>query len=283
MNSLLVCLCIYLYNVKKRGSLMKSIPVALTIAGSDSSGGAGIQSDIKTFHELGVFPCSVITCLTAQNSTEVREILSVNENFVEKQISAVTDDMNVVSVKIGMLYNTAIIGVVAHCINRYSLRNIVIDPVMVSTSNDSLIAHDLVMAYREKLLPLADLVTPNLYEASMLSGRAVINIEDMREAALEITGYGAKNVLIKGGHLEEEKATDLLYNEGVFEKLTAKVVESEKEFHGTGCMYSAAITAYIAYGNDILTSVKKAKDFVTLSIKKAYSPGKGSMFLNHRH
>lgn len=255
---------------------------ALTVAGSDSGGGAGIQADLKTFHRLGVFGSSVITCLTAQNTVGVRGIQAAEPQFVRTQLAAVLDDIPVAALKTGMLYSAEIIDAVAGVLRELSGVQISVDPVMVATSGDPLLKEEAVAAYKEKLFPLATLVTPNLHEAELLTGRTIRSEPDMKEAALELAEYGCRSVLIKGGHLEESKeAVDMLYSDGSFERLSSKRIELQSETHGSGCTLSAAITAYLAKGDTLSEACRKGKEFVLRAIQHARPLGKGAVVLDH--
>ncbi len=241
---------------------------ALTIAGSDSSGGAGIQADLKTFQVLNVYGMSVITSITAQNTLGVKAIHDIPEDIVALQIDAVLEDINVDAAKTGMLSNANIINTVAEKVEQYKIEKIVIDPVMVAKSGARLLREDAVKELINKIIPLAFLVTPNISEAEIISGIKINFFESIKEACKIIQSLGAKNVLIKGGHLGGEKSIDVLFN-GV-EFYTFEVDRTNtKNTHGTGCTLSAAIAAELAKGKDIITSVKIAKDFITLAIKEA--------------
>jgi hydroxymethylpyrimidine/phosphomethylpyrimidine kinase len=259
--------------------------IAVTVAGSDSSGGAGIQADLKTFAALGVYGASVITALTAQNTQGVRAIHNVPVDFVAAQIDAVFSDLNVAAVKIGMLSQAAIIEAVAKGLGRYSARNIVLDPVMVATSGDRLLAADAVEALRNVLIPRALVVTPNLPEAAALTGAAAArNEREMEIQAREILTLGARNVLIKGGHGSGSESVDLLVGEGDVMRLSAKRVDTENT-HGTGCTLSSAIAAGLAKGLDLKTAAREAKTYVTAAIAAANTlhVGRGHGPLHHFH
>ena len=243
--------------------------IALTIAGSDSSGGAGIQADLKTFAALGVYGASVITALTAQNTQGVSGILDVPPDFIAAQIDAVFSDLDIAAVKIGMLSRTAAIEAVARGLTRHKAKNIVLDPVMVATSGDRLLAPDAVGALRRLLIPRALIVTPNLPEAAALTGASVArNEREMEIQARQILELGASNVLIKGGHGEGEDSVDLLVGQGDVIRLAAKRIAT-KNTHGTGCTLSSAIAAGLAKGADLVTAVQDAKTYVTAAIAAA--------------
>jgi hydroxymethylpyrimidine/phosphomethylpyrimidine kinase len=243
--------------------------IALTIAGSDSSGGAGIQADLKTFAALGVYGACVITALTAQNTQGVSGVLDVPPDFIAAQIDAVFSDLDVAAVKIGMLSRVAAVEAVARGLTRHKAKNIVLDPVMIATSGDRLLAPDAVGALRRLLIPRALLVTPNLPEAAALTGASVArNEREMEIQARQILELGASNVLIKGGHGEGADSVDLLVGQGELVRLSAKRVAT-KNTHGTGCTLSSAIAAGLAKGADLVTAVQDAKTYVTAAIAAA--------------
>ncbi|MBT9537432.1 MAG: bifunctional hydroxymethylpyrimidine kinase/phosphomethylpyrimidine kinase [Nitrospirae bacterium] len=250
---------------------------ALTIAGSDPTGGAGLQADIKVFRAFGVHGLSVASVLTAQNTEGVTSILPVDKNFFAEQLNVLLKDMTPDAVKTGMLYSRQLVGAVAETIRRYSLKNLVIDPVTVSSSGVSLVEDGTLDAIREQLFPLAKVITPNIYEASVLTGISIENVTQMEEAAKELRKMGTENVVITGGHLEGE-ALDLYYDGFSFFRLES--AKREGEYHGTGCAFSAAIAASLALGRTTLESVKKAKEFIDNAIKNAYHLGKGMRLLN---
>ncbi len=243
--------------------------VALTIAGSDSSGGAGIQADLKTFAALGVYGASVVTALTAQNTQGVSAIYDVPPGFVDAQIDAVFSDLAVGAVKIGMLFRPATVKAVAEGLARHRARTVVLDPVMIASSGDSLLAGNVVDALRRRLIPHALLVTPNLPEAAALAGGTPARTErEMEIQAREILSLGARNVLIKGGHGGGEESVDLLIGEGEVVRLSAKRIAT-KNLHGTGCTLSSAIAAGLAKGRDLVTACREAKAYVTAAIAHA--------------
>lgn len=248
-------------------------PVALTIAGSDSSGGAGIQRDIKTFETIGVYAASCITALTAQNTSEVRNILPVPPSFVKEQIDAVFDDLKVSAVKTGMLYDESIILAVVERLEFHRPNFIVVDPVIVSGTGHPLLSNDAVSVIIEGLLPKATLSTPNKNEASILSGTRVSSIRDAEETVKKLFGILGSPVLIKGGHLHDKRAIDVLFDG---EKITHFSAERiDKSVHGAGCSFSSAIAAYLTLGNNLISSIEKAKEFVLKGIKNAEDYGKG--------
>jgi hydroxymethylpyrimidine/phosphomethylpyrimidine kinase len=243
--------------------------VAATIAGSDSSGGAGVQADLKTFAALGVYGASVITALTAQNTEKVAAILNVPPDFIAAQIDAVFSDLDVGAVKIGMLSRPATIEAVARGLVRHNAENIVLDPVMVASSGDRLLSPEAVGALRRLLIPRALLVTPNLPEAAALTGASLARNEaEMEVQAREILALGARNVLIKGGHGDGEESVDLLMGQGEVVRLSAERIAT-KNTHGTGCTLSAAIAAGLAKGRDLINASQDAKAYVTAAIAGA--------------
>jgi hydroxymethylpyrimidine/phosphomethylpyrimidine kinase len=259
--------------------------IAVTVAGSDSSGGAGIQADLKTFAALGVYGASVITALTAQNTQGVRAIHDVPADFVAAQIDAVFSDLEVSAVKIGMLSQAAIIETVAQGLGRHRARKIVLDPVMVATSGDRLLAADAVESLRKLLIPRALVVTPNLPEAAALTGASVArNEQEMEIQARELLALGARNVLIKGGHGSGDESVDLLVGEGEVLRLSARRVDT-KNTHGTGCTLSSAIAAGLARGLDLKAAAREAKAYVTAAIAAAdkLHVGHGHGPLHHFH
>jgi hydroxymethylpyrimidine/phosphomethylpyrimidine kinase len=259
--------------------------IAATVAGSDSSGGAGIQADLKTFAALGVYGASVITALTAQNTQGVTAIHNVPVDFIAAQIDTVFSDLDVAAVKIGMLSQVAIIETVARGLERHRARNIVLDPVMVATSGDRLLAADAVEALRNVLIPRAIVVTPNLPEAAALTGAtAARNEREMEIQARELLTLGARNVLIKGGHGSGDESVDLLVGEGELLRLSARRVAT-KNTHGTGCTLSSAIAAGLAKGLDLRTAAREAKAFVTAAVTAAdtLDVGHGHGPLHHFH
>jgi hydroxymethylpyrimidine/phosphomethylpyrimidine kinase len=257
------------------------VKVALTIAGSDSGGGAGIQADLKTFAAHGVHGTSAITAVTAQNSVAVVDYVALEPAMVGKQIEAVATDMPVAAVKTGMLANRAIIEAVAGAVERLRLPGPVVDPVMVAKGGDRLLAPDAERAYVERLFPLALLVTPNLMEAGALLGRRVETLEQMRDAARELMSLGPRAALVKGGHLKGDAIDVLCDEEGLLE-LAAPRIDTANT-HGTGCTYSAAIAARLALGASLRDAVRGAKDYVTEAIRRSYSVGHGHGPLDHLH
>ena len=256
-------------------------PIALSIAGSDSSGGAGIQADLKTFQRFGVYGASALTLVTAQNTVGVRAIQLLGPELVEQQIAAVVEDLEVGATKTGALGSAELVEAVARSIRRHGLSPLVVDPVMISKHGDALLEKDAVDALKRLLFPLATLVTPNLHEASALLGRPVENEAQMRDAARALCDLGARAVLVKGGHLRGSEAVDLLYDSGEFLRLAAPRVETPHT-HGTGCTYAAAITALLARGESMAAAAREAKDFITRAIQSAPGLGHGHGPVNHQ-
>jgi len=254
---------------------VSAVKTALTIAGSDPSGGAGIQADLKTFSRLRVYGMSVITSLTAQNTSAVAGITEVPPEFVRRELDAVLSDIHVDAAKTGMLLTSGVIEAVTQKIRDYQIRNLVVDPVMVSTSGTALLNPDAIGTFRRMLLPLALVITPNTDEARMLTGKEIKSLEDMEEAALRIYETGARSVLIKGGHMTGDDAIDVLFDGTDFTHLQRDRTRSG-QIHGTGCVLSAAITAELATGKSLLEAVHAAKDFVTAAIAHGLRLGKGT-------
>jgi hydroxymethylpyrimidine/phosphomethylpyrimidine kinase len=252
---------------------------ALTIAGSDSGGGAGIQADLKTFTVLGVFGMSALTAVTAQNTLGVHGIYNVPLEAIEKQIDAVASDIGVDAVKTGMLSQVPIIQTVARKIRENNIPNLVVDPVMVAKGGARLLEQDSQKALIEYLLPLATVVTPNLPEAEVLTGMTIRTVDDMKEAAKRIHDFGAKNVVVKGGHLEGD-ALDILFDGTSFEQFTVERFDT-KHTHGTGCTFSAAITAELSKGKSVAEAVATAKEFITCAIQDTLGLGGGHGPTNH--
>lgn len=259
---------------------MEKSKAVLTIAGSDSCGGAGIQADIKTMTQLGVYAMSIVTALTAQNTYEVSQIMPVPKEFLRAQIDAVFGDIMPQAVKIGMLGTRELIQATAEGVKNYQAKNIVVDPVIAATSNRVLLQKQAVEALKQELLPLASIVTPNIPEATVLSEIEVKTAEDMEKAAkILYESYGCA-VLCKGGHLAKT-ADDYLYTggEGIWfagEKIVCG------EVHGTGCTLSSAIASYLALGSSLQEAVRLAKQYVTEAIKQSIQLGKGSRVLIHK-
>lgn len=254
---------------------------ALTIAGSDSGGGAGIQADLKTFTALKVFGMCAVTSVTAQDTASVHGISDLMPEFVGLQIDAVVNDIGVDSVKIGMLSNREIAETVAQKIIEYQLKNVVLDPVMVTSGGDTLLNPDARECLLRTLFPLSTVVTPNVIEAEVITGSTISSVEDMKRAAEKIKTLGPENVIIKGGHLDKPShSIDVLFDGDNFFDFKASRINT-KNTHGTGCTYSAAICAGLAKGLSVRDSVKQAKDYVTLAIQNSFDLGKGHGPLNH--
>lgn len=264
---------------------------ALTIAGSDPTGGAGLQADLRVFKAFGLHGLSIPSALTAQNTVAVEGILPVDKDFFIRQTDGLLRDIRPAAVKTGMLYSNHVVETVAEKIREYSLDNLVIDPVIVSSSGTALSEAGVPDKVRDLLFPLAAVITPNIYEASVFAGINIDNETDMEKAALKLKEMGPAVVVITGGHFEELRrqesgirskndgeTLDLIYSGGKFYRLRGKKIEGE--YHGTGCAFSAAITAYLVLGHSTLASVRRAKVYVTESIRKAYHIGSGMGLLN---
>ncbi|HEU4481025.1 MAG TPA: bifunctional hydroxymethylpyrimidine kinase/phosphomethylpyrimidine kinase [Actinomycetota bacterium] len=250
------------------------LPVALTIAGSDSGGGAGIQADLKVFFALGCHGTSAITALTAQNTVGVTGIHEVPPAFVAEQIDAVADDLDVAAAKTGMLASASIVSAVAERVRAHSL-TLVVDPVFVSKHRVRLLADDAVTALTGELFPLATVITPNLFEAGALVGGDVVTLEDMKEAAVRLHDLGPAAVLVKGGHLPDvDRSVDVFFDGGSVELFDSPRFDTD-DTHGTGCALSAAITARLAHGDTIGDAVAFGKTFITGAIRRSLRLGKG--------
>ncbi|MEW6417583.1 MAG: bifunctional hydroxymethylpyrimidine kinase/phosphomethylpyrimidine kinase [Nitrospirota bacterium] len=249
---------------------------ALTIAGSDPTGGAGLQADLKVFRAFEVHGLSVVSAITAQNTEGVDSIYPVDRDFLEKQLRILLSDIRPDATKIGMLYSRWAVEIVAEMLKEYPLSNLVIDPVTVSSSGMSLVDDGTLDAIRDKLFLFSKVITPNIYEASVLTGIMIEDKNDMKNAARALKDMGTEAVVITGGHLEEI-ALDLYYD-GEFHDIES--IKVKGEYHGTGCAFSAAVTALLALGHIPLESVRRAKEFINNSIRKAYHPGKGMGLLN---
>ena len=252
---------------------------ALSIAGSDSSGGAGIQADMKTMATNGVYAMTAITALTAQNTTGVRAIMEVTPEFLKQQIDAVFEDIRPDAVKIGMVSSAALVEVIAERLVHYQAENIVVDPVMVATSGSVLSQDSAVSVMKEKLLPLATVITPNIPEAQILSGMTIENEQQMEQAAKQIGDSCGCAVLCKGGHSIND-ANDLLYADGEFTWFHGKRIDNPNT-HGTGCTLSSAIASNLAKGCDLKTSIQRAKDYISGALASMMNLGHGSGPLDH--
>lgn len=257
------------------------MPVALTIAGSDSGGGAGIQADLRTFAFHCVHGTSALTCVTAQNTLGVTRVDALPAASVIAQIEAVVEDIGVQAAKTGMLLNQEIIAAVAERVEALGIDNLVVDPVMVSRTGAQLIDDDAVAMLRDALIPKASIVTPNRYEAQMLSGLEIHTLDDMRAAAQRIYRLGSEAVLVKGGGMQGTlRGVDIWFDGKRLETLTTSVVDTTNT-HGTGCTLSAAIAANLALGKDLFSAVKLAKDYVTTALQYALSIGRGQGPVGH--
>ena len=252
---------------------------AMTIAGSDSGGGAGIQADLKTFAALGVYGTSVLTAVTAQNTLGVTDVHEIPTQSIAAQIDAVLTDIGAGAVKTGMLASSQVIECVVSQLGRHSVEWLVVDPVMVAKSGDRLLEETAVDALRSKLVPAASVITPNIPEAEALTGIKISSDSEARRAAKELVGMGAKSVVLKGGH-REGPAVDLFYDGAHWREFSAERIDSSNT-HGTGCTFSAAIAAGLARGLDLLDSVAIAKDYVTEAIRRSFPVGQGHGPLNH--
>ncbi len=257
-----------------------AIPCVLTIAGSDSGGGAGIQADLKTFTALRVFGMAAITSVTAQNTVGVTGVHDLPPEFVAEQIDDVARDIGVDAAKTGMLSSAAIVEAVADSVARNSITRLVVDPVMVAKSGDPLLQESARQAMRKRILPLAWLVTPNVPEAEVLAGVRITGPQHIEQAARNIHRLGARYVLLKGGHMEGENAVDYLYDGQTIQTFSAPRIAT-RNTHGTGCTYSAAIAAYLARGCAIGEAVQRAKDYLTGAIQHSFPLGAGHGPLNH--
>lgn len=254
---------------------MSSIPTVLTIAGSDSGGGAGIQADLKTFTALGVFGTTAITCITAQNPDEVRGVLSIDPAMVALQIKTVCEGFPVAAVKTGMLYASAIIETVVRSVLENRISTLVVDPVMVATSGARLLAEDAVEAMCSHLFPLATVITPNVPELEVLCGCRIVSIDDLRSAAMEAGKKYNVACAAKGGHLEGAEVVDVLYADGDTTVFSSERIHV-RETHGTGCTFSAALTAGLAKGKSLKDSVEVARNFVGCALKHFLKTGSHS-------
>jgi hydroxymethylpyrimidine/phosphomethylpyrimidine kinase len=254
---------------------------AMTIAGSDSGGGAGIQADLKTFSAFGVYGTSVITALTAQNTIGVQNVLPIAADFVQDQISSIMNDIGTDAAKTGMLASKDIVRIVANCIKKFNISNLVVDPVMVAKSGDSLLSPSARQAIIEELLPLAKVVTPNLYEAETMLNISIKSIDDMKKAAGELKKTGCEWIIIKGGHSKDDReALDVVFNGKDYTLIKSKRYKTPNT-HGTGCTFSSAIAAGLAKGYSTLEAIKQAKKFTSEAIRTHFPIGKGHGPTNH--
>lgn len=252
----------------------------LTIAGSDSGGGAGIQADIKAISANGGFAMSAITSVTAQNTVAVTEAFDLPISLIEAQLDAVFTDFEVASVKTGMLSSSDIVTTVTKKLQEYTPNSVVVDPVMISKSKFSLLKEEAINSLKQELIPIATLITPNIHEAELLAQQEIQSIEDAKMAAKSIAELGCEAVLVKGGHLEDEKATDVLYYEGDWSFFESEWVET-KNTHGTGCTYSAAIATHLGKGKNLIQAIQTAKAYITGAIQNAFNIGNGHGPTNH--
>lgn len=257
----------------------RKIPRAMTIAGSDSGGGAGIQADLKTFSALGIYGASALTAITAQNTVAVTAVHELPPEVIAAQIDAVVTDIGVDAVKTGMLSSVAIVETVAQELKRHGVTTLVVDPVMVAKSGDSLLRQEAVAALVARLVPLAAVVTPNIPEAETLTGKRIDTDVDMRRAAEQIVAMGAGSVVVKGGH-RKGPATDLFYDGSRFQEFSAPRFDTLNT-HGTGCTFAAAVAAGLAQGKDVIAAVAQAKEYVTEAIRHSFPLGRGHGPLHH--
>lgn len=252
----------------------------LTIAGSDSGGGAGIQADIKAISANGGFAMSVITSVTAQNTVAVTDAYDLPIPLIESQLDAVFSDFNVASVKTGMLSSSSIVETVARKLKTYNPDIIVVDPVMISKSKFPLLKTEAVDSLKKTFMPIATLLTPNIYEAELLTGKEIQTIDDVKSAAKTISEFGCEAVLVKGGHLKNENAIDVLFWEGTWSFFEAERIET-KNTHGTGCTYASAIATHLADGKNLNEAIHAAKRYITDAIKHAIDIGNGNGPTHH--
>ena len=259
-----------------------TVPRAMTIAGSDSGGGAGIQADLKTFAALGVYGTSALTAITAQNTLGVTDVMELPTPLIESQIDAIVSDIGTDAVKTGMLSSSDIIETVAAKLSEHSLATLVVDPVMVAKGGDRLLREDAVEALRSVLVPLAGVVTPNVPEAEVLTGLEIETADDLKAAARRLVDeLGAGSAVVKGGHLDGP-ATDVLYDGADFLTFTSERIDTPNT-HGTGCTFASAVAAGLAKGQGVTDAVSMAKDYVTASIRTNFPMGGGHGPLNHFH
>lgn len=252
--------------------------MALTIAGSDPTGGAGFQADLRTFYAMGVYGLSIPSVLTAQSTKGVHSIQEIQAEFFETQLDTLLNDIKPDALKTGMLYSLDIVKILSEKYRKYSLSNLVIDPVIVSSTGVSLVKEGVKEAIKEHLMPLAKVITPNINEAAVFTGINIHGEKEMKEAAVKLKDYGVGAVIITGGHMKE-KALDLLFDGEDF--LSLENDKLEGEFHGTGCVFSSVIAACLALGYDVKEAFIKAKEFVWNAMRAAISPGEGMKILNY--
>ena len=252
----------------------------VTIAGSDSGGGAGIQADLKSFHANGVFGCTVITAITAQNTLAVTQAYDLPAEIINAQIDAVFEDFEIAAVKTGMLSSAVIVDTVANKLEQWNPSNIVVDPVMISKSRFLLLQPDAVEKVKQRMFPLATVVTPNIYEAEHLTGLSIQNLDQAKEAAKHLMELGCGAVLIKGGHLESNQATDVLYDGAEIHVFSEERIDTENT-HGTGCTYASAIAAHLGHDRSLVDAVAHAKRYITGAIRHSPDIGHGQGPLDH--
>ena len=257
-----------------------AIPSVMTIAGSDSGGGAGIQADLKTFSALRVFGTTAITSITSQNTVGVNDVYNIPIKHLESQITAVLDDINVLAVKTGMLATSDIISVVCSSLKKYNVSKLVVDPVMIAKDGSRLLQKEAINSLITELIPISYVITPNVPEAEELVSMKINSIKDMYNAADKIYKLGAKNVVIKGGHLSGKKSIDVLYNGTEYSEFSTTRVNTSNT-HGSGCTFAAAITAFLSYEMSLIDAVKKAKIYVSESLSTDFKVGHGHGPLNH--
>ncbi len=258
------------------------VPVALTIAGSDSGGGAGIQADLKTFAAFGVHGTSAITAVTAQNTLTVSEIHEVPIRVIRAQIDAVVEDIGVQAAKTGMLASAEIIEAVAEAIREHGIRNLVVDPVMVAKGGARLLHSDAIASLYRHLLPLAAVVTPNIPEAEVLLGRTLATLDDRRQAARDLVALGPRAAVIKGGHAADKQAIDIYWDGSDLVELAGRRINTQNT-HGSGCVFSAAIAAGLAKGDELFEAVRGAKVFIESAIEHSLELGRGHGPVNPIH
>lgn len=262
-------------------SVKHTVPKALTIAGSDSGGGAGIQADLKTFQELGAYGMTVITAVTAQNTLGVQGVYPMSAEAIERQLVSIGEDLPPDALKTGMLFSGEIVRVVAAAVRRFGWAHVVVDPVMIAKGGAALLQQEAVDALIDALLPLASVVTPNIPEAEALSGIRIVDQATREEAAKRIYSYGCKHVIIKGGHeADAESSTDLLFDGQTFTSFTAPRLET-RHTHGTGCTFAAAVTAGLAQGMAMPEAIRQAKMFIHAAIASPLNIGAGHGPTNH--
>jgi hydroxymethylpyrimidine/phosphomethylpyrimidine kinase len=253
---------------------------ALTIAGSDPSGGAGIQADIKTFHAHGIFGMSVITAVTVQNTRKVYNVQELEPEIVAGQILCLFDDIEIHAVKIGMVSSIRLIAAIADTLKKVDLPYVILDPVMISKSGYRLLKEEACEAFVKTLFPVADVITPNIHEAEAITGKKIESVADMKETAGELLLLGSKKVVVKGGHLKGKVSVDVAYDGATYREYQSDRIET-KNTHGTGCTFSSAIAANMAAGNDFFQSVANAKEYITGAILHSLPIGKGHGPPNH--